>query len=452
MEETTIIERLKWTGIALLVVFPLLFLGAVHVTLFSVSLFSVRMIVAYSLLMYVLWRGETDYLPTRGMQMYFVYVAIYILVNMLNMTAFNTTFAKDLVAVHFISCIVIFAFPRLFKSEAAVRGAYAIIVLGFMLDIITTILQYNNSPWGWIIGMSINPIRLDELNKIQASLGDASEFRKSIITGIMGRAVGNGYFIATMLPVVTYYVWDKFKLKTLWALALFAVTTVCIYYVQQRMALAVALAYLLSIVVLKKTSATAKFLAAATAAVILVISLEWIMNFDFSQLGRLASTEDKLRLSFVSTLDRFISEPQKLLLGFNQVTNEEEEEVFLIIGHNTFTDALRMGGLFLLITYIVLFYHLCKTLIGIVLFSRREEDFRTMGMAIGCLCFMLYSQTHSTGVQSGSIMFWVLYMLTIQSHRVRCETIEAEEAAEENSEDMDKALQSVSVTDNNQGQ
>jgi hypothetical protein len=48
-----------------------------------------------------------------------------------------------------------------------------------------------------------------------------------------------------------------------------------------------------------------------------------------------------------------------------------------------------------------------------------------MGLAVGCLCYLLYSQTHSAGVQSGSIMFWVIYMLTLQSHRIKYEAIEA---------------------------
>ena len=85
---------------------------------------------------------------------------------------------------------------------------------------------------------------------------------------------------------------------------------------------------------------------------------------------------------------------------------------------------------FLLLTFIVLFFYLCRTLVEILLFSRREEDYRTMGMAVGCLCYLLYSQTHSTGVQSGSIMFWVMYMLTLQSHRIKYEAIEAEENEE----------------------
>ena len=95
MKDVRLTDFLTWTGISLLIVFPLLFLGAVHI-----GPLSVRMILAYGLLCYVLWRGKTDYMPTRGIQLYFVYLAVYILVNLLNLTAFSTEFIKDLIAVH----------------------------------------------------------------------------------------------------------------------------------------------------------------------------------------------------------------------------------------------------------------------------------------------------------------------------------------------------------------
>lgn len=426
MKDVRLTDFLTWTGISLLIVFPLLFLGAVHI-----GPLSVRMILAYGLLCYVLWRGKTDYMPTRGIQLYFVYLAVYILVNLLNLTAFSTEFIKDLIAVHFVCCIVIFAFPRLFKTEASIQGAYVVITIGVLLDAVTTYLQYKNSPLGWTISMTINPNQAVELYKVQSTLEKSDEFNRAILAGIMGRVVGNGYLIATMLPVMTYFIWDKFKLKTLWSFAMFAVSAICIYFIQQRMALAVSVAYLFSIILLKRLSATTKILFTAATIAVLAIFMDNILNYDYSQLGRLTKTEDELRYSTLTTLESFISNPKRMMLGNNQIITDEDFYIFHVLGHNTFTDSLRLGGICLLITYIVLFYNLCKTLFEIVLFSRREEDFRTMGFAIGCLCYMLYSQTHSTGVQSGSIMFWTLYMLTIQSHIVKHEAIEATGQEEE---------------------
>ena len=92
------------------------------------------MLVAYGLLAYVLWRGSTDYVPTRGIQMYYVYLAVYILINLLNLTAFNAAFFKDLIAVHFVCCIATFAFPRLFKSDVSIQSAWFVIAFGFLLD------------------------------------------------------------------------------------------------------------------------------------------------------------------------------------------------------------------------------------------------------------------------------------------------------------------------------
>lgn len=435
MDEQSFIYRLKWLGIAFLVIFPFLFLGGFHV----VGPLSARMIVAFGLLVYAMWRGSTDYMPTRGIKMYYVYITVYLLINLINLTAFDIRFAKDLIAIHFVCCIATFAFPRLFKNDVSIQSAWIVIAFGFLLDAVITIMQYHNSPFGWAIGMYLNPIDLEETADIRSYYSDASEFNKSILAGIMGRATGNGYFIATMLPIMTYHIWDKFNLKRLWTYTMFALAGICIFYIQQRMALVVTAVYLFSIILLKKTSLTTKICASTTAIIVLAFSLDYTQGLDLSQMGRLTSTEDELRSNTLSVLADFLNDPVKVLLGYNQITNEEERMMFLIIGHNAFTSTLRLGGIFLLITFIVLFYYLCKTLVEILLFSRREEDYRTMGMAVGCFCYLLYSQTHSTGVQSGSIMFWVMYMLTLQSHRVKYEAIEAKEdegeAPEETTED-----------------
>ena len=435
MEEITFIDRLKWIVVSFLIVFPLLFLGGVHV-----GPLSVRLIVAYGILGYVLWRGRTDYLPTRGIQLYFIYVAVYIFVKLLNLPAFNAVFVKDLIAVHFVSCIAIYAFPRIFKTESSIRGAYIVIAFGFLLDAFTTFLQYKNSPLGWTIGMAINPTQMDELSEIQSTLENAEDFRRAILAGIMGNAVGNGYFIATMLPVMTYAIWDKFRLKTLWSFAMFVVIAICIYFIQQRMALVVAAAYIFAIITLKKTTTVTRILFPAVVIIIIALYINDIQNYDYSKWGRLVNTEDELRSSTLTVLDSFISNPQRLLIGHNQNITEEDYIIYHTLGHNSFTDTLRLGGVFLFLTYLVLFYYLCKTLVEIILFSRQNEDFRTMGMALGCLCYMLYSQTHSTGVQSGSIIYWTLYILTIQSHRVKYEALEKVAGQEEEDYIEDKAL------------
>ena len=417
-------NRLKWIGIAFLIVFPFLFLGSIHLWVISV-----RMTIAYGLLLYflcehmlsvVVKRGSSGYSPTKGMKKYYVYLAVYIFVSLLNYSFFSSSFIKDLTAVHIVCCIALFVFPKIFKTEASIQGAFIVIAFGFFLNALTTILQAQNIPLGWALGMSINPTDIEELEELQSYNVDANELEKSIYMGIMGRSVGNGYFIATMLPVMTYHIWDKFRLNSLWTFVVMAITFICIYFIQQRMALIVVTIYIICVILLKKSSLLLKI----SIISIILFSVHYfqdsIMNYDYSQVGRITDFSDDTRSSTIAVLTDFISGPSNLLIGSNQITNEEERDTFLVIGHNTFTDTIRMGGIVLLIPFLILFYCLCKTLIKIFLFSRKVKDYRTMGMAMGCLCFLLYSQTHSTGVQSGSIMFWVLYMLCIQSHRVKC--------------------------------
>ena len=434
MEDIRFIDYFKWVGISFLVVFSFVFLGGYHI-----GPLSARLIVAYGLLGYVLWRGRTEYAPTMDMKMYFNYLIVYLFISLLNFSAFSVSFVKGLIAVHFVCCIAIYAFPRIFKNEVSIRAALIVLAFGFLLNAFVTFLQALNIPLGWSIGMFINPTDIADMEEMQMELEDTDQLEKSFIMGIMGKSVGNGYFIATLLPVMTYYIWDKFRVKTLWTYFMFTVAALCIFFIQQRMALLVFLIYILYIGIRKKISPMASILIFATIIIFLAVYLEDILYFDYSQLGRLTSTRDSVRNNTLTVLEDFIDNPLYLLLGHNQKTTAEGYFIFHTMGHNSFLDSLRMGGIFLFITYIVLFVYLCKNLINLVQFSHDEKDFRTLGLALGCLCYLLYSQTHSTGVQSGSIIFWVLYMLTIQSHRVWCESNNEEENSieDENEESIE---------------
>ena len=359
--------------------------------------------------------------------MYFTYLALYIFISLLNLSAFTLNFVKDIIAVHFICCIAIFSFPRIFKHEVSIKGALFVLAFGFMFNALVTFLQAHNIPLGWAIGMYINPTAINDLESIQMELEDADLIHESFIMGIMGRSVGNGYFIATMLPIMTYLIWDKFQTKTLWSYSMFAVAAVCVFYIQQRMALFVLLIYILYICFRKRMSPIPSMLFFTTAIIILVVNLDDIFNYDYNQLGRLTSTRDSVRSSTLTVLEDFIDHPLRFLFGYNQKITAEDYFIFHTMGHNTFLDALRMGGVFLFMVYVILFINIFKTLVGTIRFSHAESDYRTLGLALGCICFLLYSQTHSTGVQSGSILFWTLYMLTIQSHRIFCELYDAEE-------------------------
>lgn len=413
---SSFLNRFKWIGISFLVVFSLLFLGGFHV-----GPLSARITVAFGLLIYGLAAKKSDYMQTKGMKMYYIYIAAYILVNIFSFSFFGVDFIKNLFAVHLICCIVIFVFPKIFKSEESIHGAYLVIVFGFLLNAIVTILQARGISLGWSLGMAINPTEAEEMYELQAKIDNDEDIKKAVVMGIMGRAVGNGYFMATFLPVVTYYFWDKPFFKHVWSFFVMVITFVCVYFIQQRMALVVVAAYLLCLVLLKERSLLVKVFLGMICLLVLIVSLESILSFDYTRSGRLYDFSDDIRSSTFYVFNEFISNPINLFFGSNHIYNEEEHQVFLVLGHNTFLDTIRMGGLFLLIPYLILFYCVCKTIFKIFFFSRKVKDYRTMGMAIGCFCFLLYSQTHSTGIQSGSIMFWTLYMLCVQSHRVKCE-------------------------------
>ena len=421
MKIKTLFEYLEWIGISLLVAASYMFLGGFHV----IGPISLRLLVSYGLLGYTWWRGSTKYRPTKGMKMYFYYLAFFVFISILNSNAYGLKFAKNLIATHFVCCTAIFAFPRFFKTEASIRGAYIVLAMGFLLNAFVTYLQFQNSALGWAIGMYINPTNIGEVEEMQMGLAQAEVFEKSFLMGIMGGSVANGYFVAMMLPVMTCFIWDKIGIKTIWTIFMFVIAGICIYMIQQRMALVVATLYVISILALKVKRPS--FMSFAIIAILVFTLLYSIyQSMDISDVGRLGAVkEDETRMNTLYVLDNFLSNPRQILLGYISVKADVDEFVFHTMGHNTFLDALRRGGIFLMFVFIVLYICLCKSLIKIVHFSRRVKDFRSLGMALGCISYLIYSLTHSTGVQSGSIMFWTLFMLTIQSHRVTCETLEA---------------------------
>ena len=416
MEKLKPSEIIKWIGISSLVVSSYMFLGGFHV-----GPISLRLLVSYGLLGYTLLRGKKGYQSTKGIETYFIFLAFYIFISILNLTAFRPSFTKDLIAVHFVCLTAIIAFPRFFKTEASIRGAYIVLVLIFLFNAFVTYLQFNNSPLGWSLGMSINPTELENLAVRQTYMETGDEFQESILMGIMGTPVGNGYFVATLLPIVTCFIWGKFGLKTIWTSVLFVIGVFCVYMIQQRMALVVTAIYIVTILVLKKKN----FFSIVFFIIVAFVLAELSQGFDVSGMGRLSNVNDAYRTWTFSVLNDFLGDPRQVLLGYRRVNPEVDIFVFRTMGHTTFLDALRRGGIFLLLVYIVLFFRLCRELVGIVRFSRRVKDYRTLGMALGCLCFLLYSQTHSTGVQSGSILFWTLFMLTVQSYRLKCEALDA---------------------------
>lgn len=412
MEGFKLFEYIKWFGISFLVVSSYLFLGGYHV-----GPLSLRLLVSYGLLGYALSLGTTKYQPTKGIKMYFVYLAAYIFISVLNFSAFRACFVKNLFVYFIVSCSAIVAFPKLFKTKVSIWTAYIVLVFIFLLNAFVTYLQYIDSPLGWSIGMYINPAQIEELGEIQFQLNKEEGIQAAILMGIMGNPVSNGYFVATILPVVTCYVWDKFGLKTAWTAIMFVIAGFCVFVIQQRMALIVTAFYVVTIFALKEKNVKSLVFMIITV----IVLLKFFQGIDISEFGRLGTVEeDEDRMGTLEVLGDLLSDPVQVLLGYQRVGDYIDLYVFRTIGHNTILDALRRGGIFLMLIYIVLFFRLCKELVEIVRFSRRVKDYRTLGMALGCICYLLYSQTHSAGVQSGGIMFWTLFMLTIQSHRVEC--------------------------------
>ena len=77
--------------------------------------------------------------------------------------------------------------------------------------------------------------------------------------------------------------------------------------------------------------------------------------------------------------------------------------------HNTFTDEIIRYGLVGLIPFVILFWNVAKFSI-IHFFKARKKQLQMIYIyASATLLYLLYSMTHGTGLQSGDVMFWLLF-------------------------------------------
>ena len=85
------------------------------------------------------------------------------------------------------------------------------------------------------------------------------------------------------------------------------------------------------------------------------------------------------------------------------------------LGHNTIMDALRRGGFISLLLYLPLFIIVVYKCSNIFIRGFMQNWHYSYTFSISCVLFIAYSLTHSTGIQSGAVLFWFIYSLMISS-------------------------------------
>ena len=345
-------------------------------------------------------------------KLYIIYLAALLLCNIASGQIFDIAFYKNFLTNHISSLILVLALPLVIKSINDIK-----IIIGFitslqLLNCLVSILQFYNIPMGWHLGLAINPGAVSYLNDAEYYLADADKLlSRSIVFGITSFVVANGYYLATFLPIATNGLLrnDVNPKGKIISLIMLFISGITIFMVQQRMAFFLLICYLILVLfILIRKSLFYKFI---FAIILIVIAGLYSDSFDYD-LGRL-TIEDLHSDSRMSQITNFLAFMNSD--GFILGADLNDKALLYSLGHNTLMDALRRGGFISFLLYLPLFTMVVYKCSCISINAFKLNTQYSFTLSIACLLFIAYSFTHSTGLQSGAVLFWFIYALMISA-------------------------------------
>ena len=386
------------------IVFAILFLGGR-----GIGILSIRNACAIFLI-YVLIRNANAVKVDFCQKTYIIYLFVLLISNIMSGQIIDYEFIRNFLSGHIVCVVLFLALPILFNSYFKLKNLILFLSIIYGINCIVSILQFTNNQLGWEIGLAITP---DAKNAVDQASLYKNEFdnllSRSLVFGIVGFVVANGYFTATFLPLVTSdLICKKLSFKqNVMSLVLLILSSISIFMIQQRMAFAILLVYIALIFILKTSTVGKVIIGLFIILFIGLFSNHLSLNFDMGRLVVDGIADDSRMNQFANFLNFFNTD--------NFIWGAELSDARLgdSMGHNTLMDSLRRGGFFSFLTYIFVFVSLLIKCVQTALTAYKYQMKYMLASSISCLLFLIYSFTHSTGVQSGAIFFWILYSMML---------------------------------------
>ena len=385
-------------------IFSILFLGSTNI-----GPVSIRNLCVIGLVVYLAMNFKTVSLDLCG-KLYTIYLATLLICSIISGQVYNIIFYKNFLTNHISSLILLLTIPMIIKSIADIKIIFGFIISLQLINCFVSILQFYNIPMGWHLGLAINPGAISNLKDAEYYLADADKLlSRSIVFGITSFVVANGYYLATFLPISSNNLLRNdvnFKGKII-SLVMIIISIIAIFMVQQRMAFFLLICYLILVLFIQiRKSLLYKLI---FIIISIVITGLYSGSFDYD-LGRL--TVDDLhsdsRMSQITNFLTFLNSD-----GFIWGADLNDKALLYSLGHNTLMDALRRGGFISFLLYLPLFIMVVYKCSCISINAFKVNAHYTFTLSIACLLFIAYSFTHSTGLQSGAVLFWFIYALLI---------------------------------------
>lgn len=364
--------------------FALFFCGSL-----TVGPLSVRNYFALSLLAISVF-GNKPFVDTT-VRTFIWYLIIVIVVNILNGCFDTTLFTRMMLVYQLPSFIVVYSLPKLLQNRRDILASMILIVILLILNSVITFGQYAGNGSAILIQSLLGYDMTDSV---------ADQRLGSYLGGLTGNVVNNGYFFAAMLPVSVIGLWSNKKIFRIIGYVVLLVASYCIYIVQQRTTFLILLAFYVFLILYKKD----KILISMGLCLLSVI----IYNADvFSaiDMGRLSlETSNDDRLALFADINRFI-ESSDVFLGGEQIFYDRYNGG---VQHNAFTSAIVIGGIPVFISFVWLTLKIFRSLNKYRKKANIDEIYY-LPLCFGCFAYFLCSMTHSTGIQNGGVLFWLLY-------------------------------------------
>ena len=265
--------------------------------------------------------------------------------------------------------------------------------------------QFFSLPFSWEIGQMANEGLTRELeNNADIFEIDGGLLGRTITAGFTGYVVTNGYFTTCYIPIA--HTVAKIKSKYIFLPFVILVALATTFVNQERAAmLLVAVYFLFYLFMFNKPSKMSLLFGAL--ALLFIFYLDVV--FSSLEMGRLQELSDNIRGKLWMDFKQFLITDQLYFGGlYNYIS------VYKINQHNCLLAAWTMGGIFTFLSFCVLFFSALQELTRIVINRNYiKNDIVAFSLATSCLLYLMYSLTHSSGLQNDGMMFWLPYTLLL---------------------------------------
>lgn len=380
-----------------------LILGTSYIGPLSIRNYFVFGLLVYSLIKYK--RITINKVET----LYFLYLFVLLCCTALRGQLNDETFSKDFLTFHIASVIIIIGVPILISTKKRLLAAINALCAVYVINLVLSILQYMHFNFAWEIASKINSSGAEKIQDSDLIGSKDDLLGRSVIQGVFGFVVTNGYIVASYLPLGIYKLFSAKSKFNLYEIVILILGFLGAFAIQQRMCFIVLCVFIL-ILLWVKTKSVAKFFIFSLIIICLPFLLDVIVNIDF---GRLTVTEDNYREQTFNVLSE-VFQSKEWLLGCD-INNVYK---ILVIGHNSIFDSLRRGGIITFGIYVVLLIVIVKSLYVDIKKFYKVGNFYACACGTTALIYIIYSMTHSTGIQSGAPYFWIPYTLMIASDNI----------------------------------